>query len=65
MEGPVIHLLVRATKSETISTLKYWLNLVVTPNPSLSANRDFDQPTFDAVVKFQIVLGLPRWKSRR
>jgi hypothetical protein len=31
-----------------------------------SANRDFDQPTFDAVVKFQIVLGLhPDGKSRR
>jgi Putative peptidoglycan binding domain len=58
MEGPVTHVLVRGTKSETVSTLKYWLNLVVTPNPSLSANRDFDQPTFDAVVKFQIVQGL-------
>ena len=52
------HVLVRGTKSETVSTLKYWLNLVVTPNPSLSAGRDFDQPTFDAVVKFQIVQGL-------
>ena len=49
------HVLVRGTKSETISTLKYWLT---PPNPSLSASRDFDQPTFDAVVKFQIVQGL-------
>lgn len=58
MQGPVTHVLVRGTKSETVSTLKYWLNLVVTPNPSLSASRDFDQPAFDAVVKFQIALGL-------
>ena len=58
MEGPpVTHVLVRGTKSETVSTLKYWLNLVVTPNPSLSAGR-VDQPTFDAIVKFQIVQGL-------
>ena len=52
------HVLVRGTESETVSTLKYWLNLVVTPNPSLSASRDFDPPTSNAVVKFQIVQGL-------
>jgi hypothetical protein len=52
------HVLVRGTKSETVSTLKYWLNLVVLPAPNLTANREFDQPTFDAVVKFQIAQGL-------
>jgi hypothetical protein len=54
----VTHLLRRGIKSQTVSTLKYWLNLVVTPNPGLNNSFDFDQPTFDAVVKFQIAQGL-------
>lgn len=54
----MMQILRKGTKSQAVSTLKYWLNLVVVPGPGLNGATDFDQPTFDAVVKFQVAHGL-------
>jgi peptidoglycan hydrolase-like protein with peptidoglycan-binding domain len=52
------HVLRRGSKSHEVSILKHWLNLVITPSPSLGVDHNFDQPTFEAVIKFQATQGL-------
>ena len=48
----------KGTKNKLVATLKGWLNTVMDPSPGLNNSQEFDQATFDAVVKFQIAHGL-------
>jgi putative chitinase len=53
------HVLIKGVRSPLVLTLKSWLNVILHPSPGLDKNDDkFDQPTFDAVVRFQIAQGL-------
>lgn len=52
------HVLIKGIKSPLVTTLKSWLNVILDPSPGLSQDNDFDQKTFDAVVRFQIAHGL-------
>ncbi len=52
------HVLIKGVKSPLVITLKSWLNRILDPSPGLNADDKYDQPTFDAVVRFQIAQGL-------
>ncbi len=48
------YILRRGYKSALVANLKTMLNEVLEPSPKLNASHEFDQSTFDAVVKFQV-----------
>ena len=52
------YLLWRGMKSPLVTSLKAWLNRILEPSPNLNTTSEFDQKTFDAVVRFQKLCSL-------
>lgn len=55
----MLHNLYKSQQSPAIRLIKNWLNILVTPNPNLSAGEFYDEKMMLAVRRFQIQNGSP------
>lgn len=50
----------KGSKGKNVKTLKTYLNILVQPSPNLKVNQTFDQPTHEAVIKFETQEGFDK-----